>query len=291
MAFSRLIRFRDEEGNESFGEPEIETADELLERLQKKNLYATVLEGSGPFELYSQSHTRKKVEEILPVLRSSDVPIVRCIGLNYMKHIQEGGRAPPPYPSVFTKPSTSVASYNEDIPIPRLAQHDQCDYEGELSIVIGRTGKNISKDAALDHIAGYIVSNDVSARKWQRDPAFAGVVPQWDFSKGFDKYAPLGPMMVSPKLIGDASNLRLQTWVNGELRQDSDTGDLLFGVKEIVAFISQGTTLQKGTVIMTGTPAGVGMGMRPRPRYLENGDAVKVRIENVGTMENKMVWE
>lgn len=135
-----------------------------------------------------------------------------------------------------------------------------------------------------------MVSNDVSARKWQRDPAFAGVVPQWDFSKGFDKYAPLGPMLVSPKVVGNASGLRLQTWVNGELRQDSDTGDLLFGVEEIVSFISQGTTLQQGTIIMTGTPAGVAMGMKP-PKYLNNGDVVKVRIEQLGTVENKMVWE
>lgn len=205
--------------------------------------------------------------------------------------VQEGGRKPPPYPSVFTKPSTAVASYKEDIPIPKLAQDNQCDYEGELVIVIGKTGKNIPKEAVLDHIAGYVVANDVSARTWQRDPAYAGVVPQWDFSKGFDKYAPLGPMLVSPKLVGAANNLRLQTWVNGELRQDSDTSDLLFGVKEIVAFISQGTTLQKGTIIMTGTPAGVAMGMKPEPKYLVNGDVVKVRIEHLGTTTNKMVWE
>lgn len=158
-------------------------------------------------------------------------------------------------------------------------------------IVIGKTGKNISKESVLDHIAGYVVANDVSARTWQRDPAYAGGVPQWDFSKGFDKYAPLGPMLVSPKLVGAADSLRLQTWVNGELRQDSDTSDLLFGVKEIVAFISQGTTLQKGTIIMTGTPAGVAMGMKPEPKYLANGDVVKVRIEHLGTTTNKMVWE
>lgn len=157
--------------------------------------------------------------------------------------------------------------------------------------MIGKTGKNITKDDALNHVAGYVVSNDVSARTWQRNPAFAGPVPQWDFSKGFDKYAPLGPMLVSPKVLKGANGLRLQTWVNGELRQDSDTSDLLFGVKEIIAFISQGTTLQQGTVIMTGTPAGVAMGMKPTPRYLANGDIVKVRIEGLGSVENKMIWE
>lgn len=205
--------------------------------------------------------------------------------------VQEGGRSPPPYPSVFTKPPTAIASYHEDIPIPKLAQEDQLDYEGELSIVIGKTGKNISKENALSHVAGYVVSNDVSARTWQRDPKYAGAVPQWDFSKGFDKFAPLGPMLVSPEVVGDASDLRLQTWVNDELRQDSSTNDLLFGVKEIISFISQGTTLQKGTVVMTGTPAGVAMGMKPKPIYLKNGDVVRVQIEKLGTLENRMVWE
>lgn len=144
--------------------------------------------------------------------------------------------------------------------------------------MIGKTGKNIAKENALEYVTGYVASNDVSARTWQRDPAYAGGVPQWCFSKGFDKYAPLGPMIVSPKLLGDASNLRLQTWVNDELRQDTLTSDLLFGVKEIVSFISQGTTLEQGTVIMTGTPAGVAMGMKPEPRYLKNGDVVHVSM-------------
>jgi 2-keto-4-pentenoate hydratase/2-oxohepta-3-ene-1,7-dioic acid hydratase in catechol pathway len=192
---------------------------------------------------------------------------------------------------VFTKPSTAVASYKEDIQIPTIAQENQLDYEGELVVVIGKSGKNISKEAALDYVLGYVVGNDVSARTWQRDPAYAGVVPQWDFSKGFDKFAPLGPLLVSPKLVGDASTLQLQTWVNGELRQDSSTSDLLFGVRDIIAFISQGTTLQKGTIIMTGTPAGVAMGMKPHPKYLQNGDVVKVRIEHLGSVANKMVWE
>src|SRR5436305_6991322 len=154
----------------------------------------------------------------------------------------------------------------------KLAQDDQCDYEGELSIVIGKTGKNIKREDALDYVAGYVSSNDISTRKWQRDPAFAGSVPQWCFSKGFDKYAPLGPMMASPKLVGDASNLRIQTFVNGESRQDSNTNDLLFDVSEIIRFISQGTTLERGTVIMTGTTSGVAFGMKPKPVWLKDGD-------------------
>ncbi|KAM0257267.1 hypothetical protein ACHAQJ_004505 [Trichoderma viride] len=291
MSFSRLIRFEDFEGNEYYGEPQINNADDLSIFLDNGKLVANIFDGSSPFSLSSKAGAIRQVKRILPVLRPEDVPIIKCVGLNYIAHIREGGRKPPPYPSIFIKPSGCVASSNEDIPIPKLAQENQCDYEGELSIVISKSGKNIEKEDALEYVAGYVASNDVSARTWQRDPAYAGGVPQWCFSKGFDKYAPLGPMIVSPNLVGDASNLRLQTWVNEELRQDSSTSDLLFGVKEIVSFISQGTTLERGTVIMTGTPAGVAMGMKPEPRYLKNGDVVKVSIEHLGSVRNKMVWE
>jgi 2-keto-4-pentenoate hydratase/2-oxohepta-3-ene-1,7-dioic acid hydratase in catechol pathway len=157
-------------------------------------------------------------------------------------------------------------------------------------MIIGKTGKNIPKAEALDYVAGYVASNDVSARKWQRDPAYAGGVPQWGFSKGFDKYAPLSPMIVSPKVIHNASGLRLQTFVNGEVRQDTRTDDLIFGVEDIIAFVSQGTTLEKGTVIMTGTPSGVALGMNP-PKWVKDGDVVEVKIEKVGRVRNKMVFE
>lgn len=203
------------------------------------------------------------------------------------KKVQEGGRKPPPYPSIFIKPRTSVAGFNEDIPIPKLAQDDQLDYEGELCIVMGKTGKDIPKSEALGHIAGFVCSNDVSARKWQRDPDFAGGVPQWCFSKGFDKFAPLGPVLVSPEVVGNAGSLRLQTFVNGELRQGTNTSDLLFNTEDIVAFVSQGTTLEAGTVIMTGTPAGVAMGMK-EPKWLKDGDVVEVRIEQLGSVKNRM---
>lgn len=157
--------------------------------------------------------------------------------------------------------------------------------------MIGKTGKNIPRENALDYVSGYATSNDVSARTWQRDPAYAGVVPQWCFSKGFDKYAPLGPMLVSPTVVGAADNLQLQTFVNGEERQNSNTNDLLFGVRDIISFLSQGTTLEKGTVIMTGTPAGVAMRMKPSPRYLNDGDVVEVRIQGLGSCKNRMVFE
>lgn len=201
--------------------------------------------------------------------------------------VREAGRKPPPYPIFFIKPRTCVASYNEDIPIPRIAQDDQCDWEGELSIVIGKTGKNIKKHEALEYVAGYMSSNDVSSRKWQRDPAYAGSVPQFCFSKGFDKWAPLGPMIVSPNLVGSANNLSLQTFVDGVLMQDSNTDDLIFGVEELIEFISQESTLEQGTVIMTGTPDGVALGRSPPP-YLKHEQVVEVKIGQLGSVKNKM---
>ncbi|KAK2054657.1 hypothetical protein LY76DRAFT_522108, partial [Colletotrichum caudatum] len=147
--------------------------------------------------------------------------------------------------------------------------------------------------ASLAYVAGYLAANDVSARAWQRDPAKAGGVPQWCFSKGFDKFAPPPPSarcLCLRRVVGDASDLVLQAFVGGEERQHETTGDLLFGVEETVSLLSQGTTLEAGTVVLTGTPSGVGMGMRP-PKYLGDGDVVEVKIGKIGGVKNKMVFE
>ncbi|KAI7971202.1 hypothetical protein EIK77_007018 [Talaromyces pinophilus] len=281
MSWDRIIRFEGVDGKVALGEPIIK-ADEVFsvqELAEKGQLKAKYFEGADVFSLQATDKL-VEVKSLLPY------PSLTWEILS----VQEGGRKPPPYPSIFIKPRASIASFNEDIPIPKLAQEDQLDYEGELCIVIGKTGKNIPKEETLSYIAGFLPANDVSARKWQRDPAFAGNVPQWCFSKGFDKFAPLGPMIVSPKIVGNAGALQLQTLVNGEVRQDTNTNDLLFNVETIVSFISQGTTLEKGTVIMTGTPAGVAMGMK-EPRWLKDGDVVEVRIEGLGKVQNKMVFE
>lgn len=156
--------------------------------------------------------------------------------------------------------------------IPKIAQDDQADYEGELvrppmlrlltrinkfkCMVIGKDAKDVSKEDALDYVAAYTAGNDVSSRKLQRDPNLAGRVPQWGFSKGFDTFAPLGPCLVASELIGDPSKLHLKTIVDGEVRQDESVSDLLFDCAYLISFLSQGTTLQKGSVIMTGTPGG-----------------------------------
>lgn len=175
--------------------------------------------------------------------------------------------------------------------------------------MIGKEGKDISVQNALEYVAGYTVANDISARSWQRDPRFAGGIPQWCFAKGLDSFAPIGPMVVSPtvsktsgfsvqmertdrdwiKVLGAADNLTLETRVNGELHQEANTSDLVFGVREVIAFMSQGTTLEKGSVILTGTPGGVGMGMKP-PRWLADGDIVEVSINGIGAIRNRMVF-
>lgn len=182
-----------------------------------------------------------------------------------------------------------MADHGEDIPIPKIAQ-EQCDYEGELVIVIGKDAKNVSEGDALEYVAGYTVGNDVSARDWQREASKAGPVPQWTFSKSFDKYAPLGPVLVSSAVLGDAGGLALTTRVNGEVRQQSNTSDLAFAVRQLVAYCSQGQTLQRGSLIMTGTPGGVGLFMKP-PAFLKDGDRVDVEIDKIGRLSNNIKFE
>ncbi|KAH7129141.1 hypothetical protein EDB81DRAFT_697246 [Dactylonectria macrodidyma] len=288
MAWSRLVKFFDEDDHLRLGDALVDSAEDLAAQLQAGELTARELVGP---DLFSAKPTDRvfRVQRLVGPLGPEDVPMLRCVGLNYAKHIKETGRAPPPYPSIFTKPSRSVTGWASDVPIPKIAQDDQLDYEGELAIVIGKEGKDISLANALEYVAGYTVANDVSARTWQRDPNFAGSVPQWCFSKGFDCFAPMGPVLVSPSVLGAADNLLLQTRVNGQVRQEASTSDLVFGVRRIIEFVSQGTTLEKGSVILTGTPGGVGLGMKP-PTWLADGDVVEVSISGIGTVCNKMVF-
>jgi 2-keto-4-pentenoate hydratase/2-oxohepta-3-ene-1,7-dioic acid hydratase in catechol pathway len=170
--------------------------------------------------------------------------------------------------------------------IPKIAQDNQADYEGELCFIISKDCKDVSEADAFNYIGGYCSGNDVSSRKWQRHPDYAGTVPQWNFSKGFDTYAPLGPQLVSTNVIQDPSTLLLQTIVNGDLRQNSGIDDLCFKIPTLVSFCSQGTTLKKGTVFMTGTCAGVGYAMK-EPQFLKPGDVVEVKLTpQIGTLRN-----
>jgi 2-keto-4-pentenoate hydratase/2-oxohepta-3-ene-1,7-dioic acid hydratase in catechol pathway len=170
--------------------------------------------------------------------------------------VAETGRAPPPVPSMFTKPRHCIHDHGADIEIPPVCQDDQADYEGELCFIIGKEAKNVPLEKAMEYISAYTCGNDVSSRKWQRDPKLAGGVPQWSYSKSFDTYAPLGPCLLSAEQVKHPSELHLTTVVNGKTRQSSSVGDLLFDCAYLVYFFSQWQTLEKGTVFMTGTPGG-----------------------------------
>jgi len=203
--------------------------------------------------------------------------------LNYAKHIKEAGRAPPPFPFIFFKPNTCVLNHGANVVVPKIAQNDQADYEDELCLVLGKDAKNVSVEDALDYVGAYTVGNDISSRKLQRDPTYAGKVPQWGFSKGFDTFAPLGPCLVSPAVVGDPKTLLLKTVVDGELRQEELVDDLLFDCAYCISYLSSGTTLQKGSVIMTGTPGGVGSSFN---KYLVPGTRMEVSISRIGTLRN-----
>ena len=201
-----------------------------------------------------------------------------AIGLNYMDHIREAGMEVPSSPLVFAKFPSSVIGHGDPIVIDRTLTQ-RVDWEVELAVVIGHELRDVGPADALDHVAGYTVANDVSAR----DVQFAD--GQWVRGKSFDTFCPLGPRVVAPAAIGDPQNLRLRTRVNGDLVQDSSTSEMVFGVAELLAFCSRSFTLNAGDVVLTGTPWGCGEFMDP-PRSLQDGDVVEVEIDGIGTLAN-----
>ena len=211
-----------------------------------------------------------------------------CIGVNYRRHAIEFGSPIPQRPVLFIKPPVVVQHPGAPIELPTALASQQVDYEGELAVVIGRTCKNVSRDEALSCVLGYTCANDVSARDWQKRPELGG--GQWCRGKSFDTFAPLGPVLATPAAIADPNALGLRTWLNGELVQDARTDDMIFDVPDLISFLSGSTTLLPGTVILTGTPSGVGMAADP-PRWLRPGDAVAIEIEGIGRLENPVVAE
>ncbi|RMX80692.1 hypothetical protein D0869_07367 [Hortaea werneckii] len=288
--WDRLIRYVSaKDGKTRYGDPIVSGENPDIDDLaQKGGLKVKVLEGATPIAA-APTGEEDDVKTLLGPLTPKDVPIVRCTGLNYKTHILETGFDLPKNPTLFIKSGEAVADTRQPVPIPKLGQA-QCDYEGELTIVIGKDCKNVSEVDALDYVAGYVSGNDVSCRDWQMEKDKAGMMPQWSFSKTFDKYAPLGPCIVSSKVLGDGGNLGMKVYVNGELRQDTNTSDLCFGVRKLVSFFSTGQTLAAGSLIMTGTPGGVGLGFKP-PKWLKDGDEVVVDIEKVGKLVNTMKFE
>ncbi|MEB3331009.1 MAG: fumarylacetoacetate hydrolase family protein [Synechococcaceae cyanobacterium] len=211
-----------------------------------------------------------------------------CIGVNYRRHAAEFGSAIPQRPVLFMKPPSALQHPGGPIELPVALASEAVDYEGELAVVIGRRCKNVSAEEALAAVLGYCCANDVSARDWQKRPELGG--GQWCRGKGFDTFAPLGPLLATPATIADPNALQLTTHVNGELRQNACTADMIFPVAELIAFLSGSTTLEPGSVILTGTPSGVGMGSDP-PRWLQPGDTVAITIEGIGTLSNPVIAE
>lgn len=214
-----------------------------------------------------------------PLLRP---PKILAAGLNYADHIAESGLQPPEYPVLFNKQSTSVTGPYDPIHLPR-ASH-ALDYEGELGLVIGRRCRHVPRERASEVIAGYLVLNDVTVRDWQLR------TPTMTMGKSWDTHCPMGPWITTADEVGDPHSLGIRTWVDGELRQDSNTKELIFDCFELVAHLSTAFTLEPGDVIATGTPAGVGIAMKP-PRLLTVGDVVRIEIETLGEIENPVIPE
>ena len=204
------------------------------------------------------------------------------IGLNYADHISETGREKPEYPTFFTKQSTCVIGNGTAIHCPKVSE--KVDYEGELAFVIGKRCRHVPVDKAAQVIAGFTIANDVSVRDWQaRSPTMM-------LGKSFDTAGPLGPWLVTRDEISDPHNLNLKTWVDDELRQHANTGQMIFNCYEMIAYLSQAMTLEPGDVIATGTPSGVGVKMQPRG-YMKPGQVVTIEIENIGKLSNPVIEE
>jgi len=207
------------------------------------------------------------------------------IGLNYAKHADETGISYPDFPVMFLKSTSSLTAHLEPIILPH-AGPDEVDYEAELAVVIGKAGKNVREEDAINYVLGYCCSNDVSARDWQIHKQ----KKQWARGKSFDTFCPLGPCLVSKDEIPDPNNLTIKTEINGTVFQESNTADMIFSVSQLISQLSRSMTLLPGTVILTGTPEGVGFTRKP-PVYLKEGDRVTVTIENLGSLTNPVVRE
>ncbi|MBY0409742.1 MAG: fumarylacetoacetate hydrolase family protein [Burkholderiaceae bacterium] len=244
------------------------------------------------------------VGRVLPALTAASVAVsdvtlqaplplprrnIWCVGRNYHAHAKElsasvfkdNNTDPEAWPIVFTKVPECVVGPTDAVQLPDAAISAQIDYEAELAVVIGKGGKNIARDRAMEHVFGYTVVNDVTARDVQMRHQ------QWDMGKSFDTFCPMGPWIVTADTV-DGRTTRVRCWVNGELRQDGPTENMIFDIPTLIETISRGITLYPGDVIATGTPAGVGMGLKP-PRYLQAGDVVRIEIDGIGSIENRFV--
>ncbi len=216
-----------------------------------------------------------------------EAPVARppkflAVGLNYADHVAESGMETPEHPTIFNKQSTCVTGPTDPVHVPKVSH--VLDYEGEFGIVIGRRGRHVSRDDAEDYIAGYLIVNDVTVRDWQFR------TPTWTMGKSFDTHGPIGPWIVTTDEIRDPHQLGLRTYVNDELRQESNTKQLIFDCFFLIEHFSQAFTLEPGDIIATGTPGGIGILNKP-PQLLKAGDVVRVEIDGIGQIENPVIDE
>lgn len=242
---------------------------------------ARLISGS-PFGTFEVTEEKKAIREYLAPVE----PVtVYALGFNYGRHAEEIEVSYPENPVVFIKAMTSVIGHGAPVVLPK-AGPDEVDYEAELAVVIGRKGKNIPADRAMDHVLGYTCANDVSARDWQ----FHKQKNQWTRGKSFDTFCPLGPWLVTREEVENPDDLGIRSLLNGKVMQDSRTSDMFFSVEEIVSDLSRSVTLLPGTVILTGTPAGVGFARDPAV-FLREGDRITVEIDGIGVLSNPVIRE
>src|SRR5687768_12976029 len=222
---------------------------------------------------------RLVIEKLLAPLIPTDI---LCIGLNYREHAKESNSAVPENPMLFIKSSNALNDPHGPIPVPRLTK--QVDYEGELAVVMGKTAKHVSRERALDHVLGYTCANDVSARDWQKEKHLNG--GQFARGKSFDGFCPLGPAIVTKDEIPDPNALRITCTLNGQVMQDHTTADMIFDVPALIESLSSTLTLRPGSVILTGTPSGVGFARKP-PVWMKPGDTVVVELEKIGRLRSE----
>ncbi len=253
-------------------------------RLAHQPLQGPAVEVAG--ELFGSLQPTTQPADIHKILAPLQPAAILCIGLNYRQHAAETKAPLPKFPVLFMKSPGAVQNPSDPIELPRRLESTKVDYECELAVVIGKTCKNVSPENALDYVLGYTCGNDVSARDWQKD--FGG--SQWCRGKTFDTFCPLGPVLVTPDELPNPNALAIKTLLNGEVMQSGNTDDMIFDVPTLIAFLSGSTTLLPGTVILTGTPHGVGMARTP-PVWLKAGDTVTVEIEGIGSLTNPVVEE
>ncbi|QKX55713.1 uncharacterized protein TRUGW13939_02810 [Talaromyces rugulosus] len=279
-SWTHLVRFIAIEDNQThLGQLVDPSRDAGRDAVDGRDIAVYLLDGT----IFDGRVTREilHVKQVLSPISKEDCNYIRCLGLNYMDHAKEANLPLPKAPVLFTKPRSALSDpFPAPINIPKCAQDETSDYEAELCLVIGKTGRDISEEEALDYVLGYSASNDVSARALQR------LTAQWSFSKGLDGSCPI----VAPSAIPDPQGLEVTAIYNGETVQQGQTKEMIFSIKKQISYLSQGTTLEAGTVILTGTPAGIGALRQPKI-VLRDGDEISVHISHIGTLVNRVRYD